>query len=177
MKFESENGKLVHTVVTRLSEKYPETLPKQYKEFLVDVSKGSPVAGYIQFTKKSSIILLQQYCQREIDIRNGNHQQELFELNSQLPALWPQILNICIFEKNNFLPVDVANIVLTLIQIRRNTFRNGPQRYQEDYIKYDKRENPTQFYPNHELKTYPKLYNVSKKVDEDFCEKKIPSAP
>ena len=81
---------------------------------------------------------------------------------------------MCIFEKSDFLPKDVANIILTLLKIRRNTFRNGPQRYQEDYIKYDKKENPTQFYPNHELKTYPKLYNVSKKVDEDFCEKNFP---
>ena len=28
---------------------------------------------------------------------NGNYQQELFELNSQLPVLWPQMVNICIF--------------------------------------------------------------------------------
>ena len=59
--------------------------------------------------------------------------------------------------------MDVANIILTLLKIRRDTFINGPQRYQEDYMKYDKKENPTQFYPNQELKTYPEIYNVSKK--------------
>ena len=33
----------------------------------------------------------------------------------------------------------------------------------KSYYQYVKKENPTQFYPNHQLKTYPKLYNVSKK--------------
>ena len=75
----------------------------------------------------------------------------------------PKILSQPFMTKNFLSPIDVANIILTLLKIRGNTFKNGPQRYQEDYIKYDKKENPTQFYPNHEFKTYPK------KVDEDFC--------
>ena len=95
----------------------------------MDVSKGSPVARYIQVTEKKPLILLRQFCQRDTNLQNGNYQQELFELNSQLPLLWPQIVNICTFEKSDFPPIDVANIILTLLKIRRNTFKNGPQRY------------------------------------------------
>ena len=172
--FESENGELIHIVIRRLSVDYPSILPEPYKIFLTDVGKGSPVAGFIQVTSKKPLVQLRQFCNREIDLRNGNYQQELAELKSQLPALWQQLMDICILENSNFLPLDIANIVIRLLSIRRNTFRNGPQRYAEDYIKYDTRENQTQFYPNHELKTYPKRYNVSKKVDEDFCEKNFP---
>ena len=82
------------------------------------------------------------------------------------------------FENSNFLPHDVSLTVLALLEIRNQTFRKAPQRYQEDYIKYEESEtymdDPTQFYPMHELQTYPKNYNVNKKVDSDFCEKNFP---
>ena len=173
----SEHGKLIKQVIDRLSKKSSETLPEPYILFLADVSKNTPVAGLIQVTSKKSLLLLRQFCVRQLDVRNGNHSQELYILNSELPSLWPQLINICEHEESNFLPHDVSKIVLGLLTVRKNTFRNAPQRFSEDYIKYENEfnEDPTQYYPMHKLLTFPKLYNVTRKNDEDFCEKKFPS--
>ena len=91
--------------------------------------------------------------------------------------MWPQLVDICNLDNSNFLPPDIAKIVLILLAIRKNTFKNSPQRFAEDYISYESEfnEDPTQYYPMHKLLTFPKLYNVSNKNDEDFCEKKFPS--
>ena len=35
-------------------------------------------------------------------------------------------------------------------------------------------DDPTQFYSMHKLQTFPKQYNVNKKVDLEFCEKNFP---
>ena len=75
------------------------------------------------------------------------------------------------------MPRNIAKIVLILLAIRKNTFKNSPQRFAEEYIRYESEfnEDPTQYYPMHKLLTFPKLYNVANKNDEDFCEKKFPS--
>ena len=165
-------------IVTRLKEKNSESIPEQYHSFLTDVCKNSPVAGYMQVTSKKPLILLRQFCVRKLDVRNGIFNAELFELRKQLPVLWPQLVQICEFENSNFLPHDVATTILALLEVRNQTFRKAPQRYQEDYKKYKESEtymdDPTQFYPMHELQTYPKQYNVNKKVDSEFCEKNFP---
>ena len=176
-KLKSENGKLVMKVIERLAQQNKDKLPEPYTKFLADVSKNTPVAGFIQVTHKQSLLLLRQFCVKQLDVRSGGHTQQLNILTSELPALWPQLVDIYEHENSNFLPHDIAKIVLTLILIRKKTFRNSPQRFAEDYIKYESefKEDPTQYYPVYELLTYPKLYNVANKNDEDFCEKKFPS--
>lgn len=61
-----------------------------------------------------------------------------------MPALWPNLVAIMNLEKSNYLPADVANIVLKLISIRRNTFLNSAVRSNEDYILW---ENPEEEHP------------------------------
>ena len=174
----NENAKLISKVVKRLEPNNSNSLPESYHNFFEDIIKNSPVAGYIQVTSKTPLILLRKFCVRELDIRNGNHQKELQELLSQLPTFWPQLVDICAFEDSNFLPHDVSKIVLKLLEVRKQTFQSAPQRYAEDYIPYDKtgafKEDPSQFYTMHELKTYPNLYTVANKTDEDFCAKNFP---
>ena len=163
----SSNGKLVEKVVTRLSKDFTDVLPQPYQVFLTDACKNSPVAGYIQVTRNRPLVLLRQFCIKQLDARNGHHQEELSELKSQLPSLWKQLVDICVLENSSFLPHDVSAIVLAMLNIRKQTYRGGEERYKDDYISFDKtgiyEENQTQFYPMHRLKTYPKLYKVSKK--------------
>ena len=176
--FSSQNAKLLLKLLTRIKEKHPENIPDQYHSFITDVCKNSPIAGYMQVTSNKPLILLRQFCVRQLDVRSGLFNTELYELRSQLPVLWQQLVNICEYEDSNFLPHDISGIVLALLNIRKQTFRKAPQRYAEDYIKFDEsgvyKEDPTQFYPMHELKTYPKQYKVNKKIDTEFCEKNFP---
>ena len=162
-KLKSENGKLIMEVIKRLAQQNKDKLPEPYIKFLADVCKNTPVAGL--------------GCVRQLDVRNGSHSQQLNILTNELPALWPQLVDICNLENSNFLPRDIAKIVLILLAIRNNTFKNSPQRFAEDYIRYESEfnEDPTQYYPMHKLLTFPKLYNIANKNDEDFCEKKFPS--
>ena len=87
--------------------------------------------------------------------------------------MWPNLLEILNLEKSKFLPHDVSEIVLILIRIRRDTFRNAAERQDEEYIPWTSigEEHPTQFYPNWNIFRYPKKYDVSRTVDSDFCDK------
>ena len=97
----------------------------------------------------------------------------LVHVMQALPALWPNLLEILSLEKLRFIPNDVSEIVLSLVKIRNETFRNATQRDNEDYVPWESigEEHPTQFYPNWNIFRYPKKYDVSKTTDSDFCDK------
>ena len=59
---------------------------------------------------------------------------KLDHICSQIPVFWRLLNSICVFEESNFLPKDVATIVLKMIHIRNETFK--VQRYKEDFIEY-----------------------------------------
>ena len=77
--------------------------------------------------------------------------RDQFKLSLAKYVLWPQLEDICNLENSNFLPRDIAKIVLILLAIRKNTFKNSPQRFAEDYIRYESEfnEDATQYYPMH----------------------------
>ena len=85
-------------------------------------------------------------------------------------------MSICKHENSNdFLPQDVAKLVVQLLDIRRDTFLRATQRYVEDYIKWDKgnTDHSTQMYPTFEILNYPNKYSVSGNVDDDLCNKQF----
>ena len=65
----------------------------------------------------------------------------------ELPALWPNLLDILNLEKVKFLPADVSAIVLRLVTMRSETFQNASHRQDNDYIPWANigEEHPTQF--------------------------------
>ena len=172
-KQKSENFKLIVRILER--QKDMEEIPPCYKELFIELGKNSPVAGILQITKKQTLKLLREFCLKEKNIRNGSHHQELALLMSDLPAFLPILIRICDSEQSEFLPHDVSRVILTLIKIRLSTFKNAEQRYSDDYIPYEGAEDCTQFYPNHPIHTWPKLYNVGAATDKDSCDKNFSS--
>ena len=81
----------------------------------------------------------------------------------EVPAVWPNFLDILVLEKSHYLPQDLAVIVLKLVQIRRDTFRQAIERHDDEYIPWPNigTEHPTQFYPNWTIFRFPKKYEVS----------------
>ena len=112
-------------------------------------------------------------CQRDKYPRC--HHQTLKLLISELPTFFPVLIRICDLEESEFLPPDVSRVVLALIRIRLSTFADSEQRFSDDYIPYDGGEDCTQFYPNHPIHTWPKLYNVGSSTDKDSCDKNFSS--
>ena len=172
-KKKSENFKLVLKILDRIKEL--SEVPSCYKDLLMELSKNSPVVGILQITKRQTLKYLREFCIRQKNVRDGNHHQELMLLMSELPAFFPILVRICDLEGSDFLPPDVSGVILSLIKIRLNTFSKSEQRFAEDYIPYDKTEDCTQFYPNHPIHTYPKLYNIGSNVDKDSCDKNFSS--
>ena len=174
----SENGKLIQKMVVFILETHGPNLPEEYKSFLCDVSKSSSVAGLMQVRREKPLTILRKICNMQLDITNATNISKLDLLNRELPALWPQLIKIIKLEKYNFLPKPVADVVLCLISIRRATFEQCPQRFQEDYYPYEQagiyKEHESMFYPVHPLIRYPKSYVVSGTTDEDFCKKTFP---
>ena len=166
----SENFSFIHDLVQKFKDE--EKLPGAYVRFLAEVSKATPVAGYMQITERGTLKTLRGFCMSEVNIRDGYHQQDLCKLQSELPALWTNLIDILNYEGTTFLPKTVSRIVLRLIKIRIDTFKLSEIRYQEDYFVFeDDQEDQCSFFPNHKLIRHPKLYAVSQNVDKDACQK------
>ena len=172
-KRKSENFNLILKILYRI--KHQEEIPPSYVDLFVELARNSPVAGILQITKKKTLKFLREFCLKEKNIRDGYHHQDLMLLLSELPAFLPILIRICDLEGSEFLPHDVSRVVLTLIKIRVATFADSEQRYSDDYIPYEGGEDCTQFYPNHPIHTWPKLYNVGSTTDKDSCEKNFSS--
>ena len=114
-----------------------------------------------------------------MDVRGGDFNEELQVLRSEIPVLWKYINDICHYENSIFLPPDVSKIILTLLNIRKETFQKMPTRYQEDYIPYEEhgvfKEHNLAFYPMFPLHSWPKKYKISNNSEvEDGCTKNFP---
>ena len=98
----------------------------------------------------------------QLIITTGNMGTTALELAEEMPALWPNLIDILNVENSKYLPVDVASIIIKLIEIRRNTFLNAAVRSEDDYVDWEDpdMEHPTQFYPNWKIWRYPKKYVV-----------------
>ena len=171
--FSTDNGDLVHDLVTRLSQSWPDDLPAPYRRFLCSIAKYTSVAGYLQVLSNTPLVYLADFCQELLDLRSSANRDKLQNVMHELPALWPNLLDILNMEKSNFLPPDVSRIVLCLVTIRTETFQNAAPRHDDEYIPWPNmgEEHPTQFYPNWNIFRYPKKYDVRRVTDSDFCDK------
>ena len=84
------------------------------------MTKNTPVAGFIQVTNKKTIRHLKRFCSEELSVRNGRQQKELRLIQSQIPALWNILIEICQYDKSDFLPQQIST--LKLIEIRKKNF-------------------------------------------------------
>ena len=95
----SMNGMLLVNIVKRNSNIHPDHLPSCYKKFFHELAKNVPACGIIQVTNKGKDALkfLRSFCKEELNLRNGEHCDELYVVRSQLPAFWKTINDICIY--------------------------------------------------------------------------------
>ena len=77
---------------------------------------------------------LDEFCQKSLDLRSAENSEKQQQVATELPALWPNLINILNLEKSDFLPGDVSAIISKLIWIRRNTFLTAAVRSDDDYF-------------------------------------------
>jgi hypothetical protein len=170
----TENGLMVKNLVERVFMTWPDAeLPKPCRRIIGNISKYSSAAGFLQVTGPEPLQILEEFCQERLDLRSAGNGDKQKIVASELPALWPNMLDILNLEKKNYLPQDVSTIVLKLIQIRKNTFLNAAARCSSDYIDWEDKdkEHQSQWYPHWPIFRYPKKYEVRNITDCDFCEK------
>ena len=169
----SPNGRLVVDLVERLSLCWPEEIPKSYKRLLGNICKISSVAGFLQVSSQEPLELLKQFCNESLDVRSAANSEMQKRIAEEMPALWPNVIDVLNLENSKYLPDKVSAIILKLIEIRQNTFLHAALRTEDDYIDWEdpEQEHPTQFYPNWQLYRYPKKYIVRNISDCEFCEK------
>ena len=170
----SANGILVKDLVERVSVSWPDDdLPKPYHRFIANISKYTSVAGYLQVTGPEALDILTRFCQDNLDLRCVENKEMQKKVASELPALWPNIVDILKLERTNYLPADVSIIILKLLKIRKDTFLNAAIRFADQYVDWEdnEKEHESQFYPNWPIFRYPKKYDVRNVKDCDFCEK------
>ena len=114
----SSNGKLIIELVRHISVKFPEGMPPCYKSFLANISKPTSVRGLLQVLSPEPLEYLEEYCKEVLDVRSHASQHQLMILESSLPAIWPDLEEICNVENTVFLPKPVSTIVLRLLKIR-----------------------------------------------------------
>ena len=170
---QSDNVQMLIPLLERIEENWPAEIPAEYKRLICNLCKATSVASYLQVTSDEPLQILQSFCEQTVNVRSAENQQNIKILAQELPALWPNLLDIMILESSQFLPNDVAEIVKKMILIRRRTFDNAAQRSDEDYIRWPtpEEDHPTQCYPAWPLFRYPKKYAVNSRMDSDYCEK------
>lgn len=169
----SENSHILLPLVERIRDNWPDEIPQPYSRFIGNVCKPTSVAGYMQVTHDEPLLHLRAFCEQNLNLRSSANKEKLQLMAKELPAFWPNLMEIMELENSQYLPQEVSQIVLKLLEIRRNTFQNSAQRNDDEYIAWPSpdEEDPTQYYPNWEIFRYPKKYNVNAKNDSDFCEK------
>ena len=169
---QSENGRLLVNLVRVLDNTYDVKVPSPYKRLIENICKPTSVRGLTQVTGPEPLEYLKQFCLGRINIKSLQHKNKLQCVIKQLPVLWPMLDDICNFEKSSVLPQEVCDIVLRLLSIRENMFRNAAPRDENAYHKYESSEEPsTMCYPNNPTIKHPKKYEVNKVKDKDLCEK------
>ena len=114
-------------------ENWPEEKPKPYSRFIANIAKSTSVASYMQVTHDEPLTILKLFCEQTLNLSALN-QDKVHLITKELPALWPNLMDILEIEKTQFLPIDVSNILIKMNDIRRNTFRNAAERTNADYI-------------------------------------------
>ena len=116
----------------------------------------------------------QDFAEERVDLRSPENIDKLKQLMDEIPHLWNSLKTILGLEKRlKYLPKEVSNVVLRLIQMRTDMFRNSTQRKNEDYRDYDwdqEGEVATQYYPNWRIIRWPRTYSVPK--SRTSCNKK-----
>ena len=160
-------------LIDRISDTWPDEIPKPYKEILGNVCKNTSVAGYLQVLSNQPLDYLAEFCHQRLDIRAAENSEIQKQVVAEIPALWPNLVDILNLEHLDFLPGDLSSIVLKLIEIRKNTFINAAHRSPTDYIEWDniETEHATQYYPNWPIFRHPKKYTVGNVTDCEFCSK------
>ena len=72
----------------------------------------------LQVLSPEPLEYLEEYCKEVLEVRSHASQHQLIILESSLPAIWPDIEEICNIENTIFLPKPVSTIVLRLLKIR-----------------------------------------------------------
>ena len=180
--WESSNSILIHNIIKQYRYDNPEaeSLPQCYTKFFTEVCSGTAVAGIMQATSSASLKILKEFSQRKLDLRSGNHSDEIQLLKSDLPVVWRMLNDICMHHDSNFLPQNISRVILKMISVRYNTFTLKQQRYfDQDVFTYEKdgvfAEHPLAFYPHFPILTYPKRYETNNTTyEDDWCSKNFP---
>ena len=167
----SANGQLVVNLVRALDNADNDKVPAAYKRFIGNICKPTSVRGLIQVTGPEALEYLKMHCEGAINIKTVEHQDKLLCVIQQLPVMWPILENICNFERSCIFPREVSDIVLKLLEIRENTFRNAADRNENAYHDYEAGEPLTMCFPNNPTIKHPKKYEVNNVKDKDLCEK------
>ena len=148
--FKTPNGNLIKNLVTRLIQDFNGEIPEHYQKLLENLSKISPVCGFLQPTGPEALDLLLSFCDQTIDLRTVDNIARSRKLRAEIPALWPLLCKILNLEKARWLPDDLSLVVKALIRVRNQTFTSAKKRYSHNYTPYPANlgEHPLMFYPN-----------------------------
>ena len=106
---ESENGRLLVSLVNALDGANYDIIPDPYKRFIGNICKPTSVRGLIQVTGPEPLEHLKLFCQEHVNIKSIEHKDKLKVVVKQLPVLWP--FAICNLEKSTVLPEEVSSVL------------------------------------------------------------------
>ena len=100
----SQNGQLVVSLMRHIQRHFPDETPGHYLDLLGNLSKSSPVCGFLQAASPRSLMYMKEYCRQTLDLTSAQSIRKVDEVVSDLPALWHVIDKINKVEKRKFPP-------------------------------------------------------------------------
>ena len=89
-----------------------DNFPAGYKNLLSNLSKATSVSGFLQVTRPDTLRILEDYCDQLISLRSPEHNDDLKLVMAELPALWPDLLDILNRLDSTYLPLQVSAIIV-----------------------------------------------------------------
>ena len=152
-------------------------IPKEYLDFLADLSKITSISGYLMITTPKVLEVLEALLNETIEIFSVNQKESLDLLGREIPGAWKTWYNILKLENAKHFNIETKKIIQKLCTMRREIFENAAERVTTDYFKWEGGEHETQCYPLWDLLYHPSSYQIGKnknRNEEEKCQKKIP---
>ena len=129
--------------------------------------------SFIQVTCEEPLTILKAFCKNHLDLLAKENSALLKTVQHQMPPFWNIISQILKLENKSSLSLQMSAIILRLLEIRDQTFKEAVGRNSDDYIDWDDDWGvpPLSYYPNHPKKKILRKYVVNHTKDRELCQK------
>ena len=155
-----------------------QSVPLCYTQLIHEITKSTPIVGFIQSQSRDFIASLKCYLDRIVDI--FEERDLLDHVYAEGPVLVDFMTKIKEYECHPFLPKQVSEVFNVILDIHTTVGKLAAEWYTIPKFYDEKSEPPMEVFPSLPLHSAKKNFEADKQVhrdDDEECNKEYPKAP